>query len=95
MEDRRRFQELISNRNTATYEGEKLAVREIFMKTVNAVTDQIPPEVTNFIPYYCDLKNFFFTAFPVISLSIYRMLESTQWLEVPFFGPFNEPYELS
>lgn len=95
LEDRKRYQAPIRNGNV--YEVDKLTAREMFLKTINYsnISGQRPLEACNFMPYYYDLRAFFFNAFPVISLSIYRMLEGTQWMEVPFFRPFNEPYDLS
>lgn len=59
-----------------------------------AMPSQKSVETSPFIPHYCDLPSFFFSAFPVIALSIYRMLEGTPWMEVPIFSSFNEPFEL-
>lgn len=89
LEDRKRYHNFAN-----THEGDKLIQRETFLKTVN-VSGQRVMDATVFMNYFSDLRSFFFNAFPVISLSIYRMLEGTQWMELPFFAPFNEPYDLT
>ncbi|KAK6637964.1 hypothetical protein RUM44_008387 [Polyplax serrata] len=92
LEERKRVQALGRN----IYESEKSTPRDLFLKTLNCVSlpgqQRQQLDTWNYMPYYCDLRSFFFNAFPVISLSIYRMLEGTPWMEVGFFGPFNEPY---
>ncbi|KAL0272004.1 UNVERIFIED_CONTAM: hypothetical protein PYX00_005144 [Menopon gallinae] len=75
---------------------DKLISGERFLKlNYSTVSLQSHTDACSYVPYFCDLKSFFFNAFPVIPLSIYRMLEGTQWMEVSFFMQFNEPYELT
>lgn len=96
LEERKRSSQVQTHTGSA-FEDEKLTPGERFLKSINYSGNHCPRTLKNcsYVPYYCDLRSFFFNAFPVISLSIYRMMEGTPWMEIPFFSQFNEPYDLS